>query len=280
MKNIEDKPAFAFRRAVETMCAGEPYSADASGDAELVKKLDGKTLYEKYYKNCVENVPVFIMYVGEAEIGEVAGYIEKYLPFCARGANLPRCTAHVPGGLRRLREITRADECSLVIGASHRMLENARERAAHSLFDVIVGGAAGRLFVNVREKEGLCYYCGTVSPGAKNVCFITCGTEHANAARAEEAILREFESAAHEGVSEEELEKAKKTLLLGLDSVGASPGALIRYMFLQALAAPGDVRDIAELRDLILSVTPRDILEITDTYVTELIYILDNEDND
>lgn len=273
---IENDSDFAFMRSLEIMCAGEPYATDAAGDKKLVKKLDGKTLYDVYYKYCLENAPVLISYVGEADIGEVAEYVEKYLPFAPRTGKIPECTVHRAGGFRRVREKTRSDECTVVIGASYAPCKTLRERVALALFDEIFGGASGRLFINVREKEGLCYFCSTVSPGVKNVYFIICGTEPANALRAEEAIRREFDLAANGLCSGGELDTAKKTLLRRVDNTGASPASISSNLIAQALAAPEERAGPEELRAIIRSVTAQEIAAITKTMQTELVYTLED----
>lgn len=48
-----------------------------------------------------------------------------------------------------------------------------------------------KLFVNVREKESLCYYCSARYDVYKGTMLIDCGVEPENTERAKQAILEQ-----------------------------------------------------------------------------------------
>ncbi len=51
---------------------------------------------------------------------------------------------------------------------------------------------SSKLFQNVREKQGLCYYCDSAFSWVNNAMFIESGVETENLERAEEAILAQL----------------------------------------------------------------------------------------
>ncbi|HCA71536.1 MAG TPA: insulinase family protein, partial [Ruminococcaceae bacterium] len=59
--------------------------------------------------------------------------------------------------------------------------------------NTIFGGTPnGKLFLNVREKMSLCYYCGSGYHAASGLLFVQSGVEFANMAKAEKAILEQL----------------------------------------------------------------------------------------
>ena len=58
---------------------------------------------------------------------------------------------------------------------------------------VLGGSATSRLFRNVREKQSLCYYCGSAAQRATGVMMIDSGVEPGKEQQAEAAILAELE---------------------------------------------------------------------------------------
>lgn len=86
---------------------------------------------------------------------------------------------------------------------------------AKKLLAVILGGnMSSRMFLNIREAHGLCYSISTTTD-----CYTDCGTVSTHAGvdiprvnQAIYAIRKEYESAAREGITASELEKAKSFL--------------------------------------------------------------------
>jgi predicted Zn-dependent peptidase len=80
---------------------------------------------------------------------------------------------------------------------------------------VFGGGMAGRLFVGLRDKEGLAYSTGAVYPSRARPSFIVAylGTAPANVGRAEQGLRRELQRIRDEPPSIEEVARAKAYLL-------------------------------------------------------------------
>ena len=59
---------------------------------------------------------------------------------------------------------------------------------------VLGGSATSRLFRNVREKQSLCYYCGSAAQRATGVMMIDSGVEPGKEQQAEAAFIAELEA--------------------------------------------------------------------------------------
>lgn len=91
--------------------------------------------------------------------------------------------------------------------------------------------ATSRLFLNVREKQSLCYYCGSRFLSGSACMMVDSGVEPANAAKAEAAILAELQQIVAGPITEEELENARKGLLSGLASVGDNLSSIENWYY-------------------------------------------------
>lgn len=101
------------------------------------------------------------------------------------------------------------------------------------------GSATSRLFLNVREKQSLCYYCGSRFASATACMMVDSGVEPANAQKAEQAILKELAQLVKGPIRPEELEDARRSLLSGLASVGDSLASLENWYYTEILRAAG-----------------------------------------
>src|SRR5581483_4594316 len=80
---------------------------------------------------------------------------------------------------------------------------------------VLGGGMSGRLFTELRDRQGLAYSLGTLTPSRTDpgpiVSYLATSAD--NVAAAEAGMLREIERLRTTDVSEPELERAKGYLL-------------------------------------------------------------------
>ncbi len=276
---IENKPSFALKRARDILCQGEPFAVDAGGEIERVEKLTGAELLEAH-SNILNNAPIFITYSGEAENEYVVECIKKHLPFSPRKMWLPSPVFHTKrDNIIKITEKMDMEQSVLILGFACKMPNGPMDRAILSVYDEIFGGSSSsKLFMNVREKEGLCYYCSSYPSGRKNVLFVSCGLEPNNEDIAIQAIYREIEAMKQGDFSEEELTNAKNAIIRSIQGLGGSLSGLNGYMLGQALLE--DSVSLEENLKLITEVTKEDVVAFAKTVSPELEYILTAEDFD
>ncbi len=112
--------------------------------------------------------------------------------------------------------------------------EDERRYAAALLSAILGGGASSRLFRRVRDEEGLCYaiysFSGSTEKEGLFGVYAACSRE--NEKKALETAVREIVRIREEGVSREELERAKEknrtSLLLSMESTGSRASYMAR----------------------------------------------------
>jgi predicted Zn-dependent peptidase len=111
------------------------------------------------------------------------------------------------------RDIQQANICLAMPGISHSDPE--QDVVTARMMTAILGGSmSSRLFISVRERQGLCYSVSASLDMAADVgsLIVYTGTDPSKAAKAVSSIITEMEMMVADGVSAEELEKGRAML--------------------------------------------------------------------
>ncbi len=193
-------------------------------------------------------------------------FLELLQPVLAR---LPKGTAHAPGKLARTRPFIlntpRKDlqQANLVLGfpaPDHRSPDRA---AAHLLSHVLGGGMASRLFMELRERRGLCYQVGSyLSPYADTGALqITASCAPAQLRELVQRTAVECARIRDRGVAADELERAKLQARTGLVFSQESSSSRMFSLAHQTLHH-GELRSLDQQMAEIEAVTPSDVLRV------------------
>ncbi|MEF8847175.1 MAG: pitrilysin family protein [Candidatus Paceibacterota bacterium] len=116
------------------------------------------------------------------------------------------------------------DQTHMILGTRGYNLFDS-ERFAQSLLAIMLGGnMSSRLFIEVREKRGLCYYikCSSETKTDSGYLAVKAGLDHNEISQAIDVILNEFKEIKQGNFSKSELQKAKDYLkgntILNLES--------------------------------------------------------------
>ena len=137
-------------------------------------------------------------------------------------------------------------------------------RFALGILDTIFGGSvSSRLFREVREKRGLAYSVGSYTHEFVDGGFVAMyvGTRADNVAEACEIIGRELVRLSDEGVSDDELARAKEhvkgRMVLGLEATSARMGRLARGVMFDV-----PLLSLDEMLDRVDAVTADEVAEL------------------
>lgn len=164
----------------------------------------------------------------------------------------------------------KTDQAHLAVGFRGLRLADPDRYTAAVLGTILGGGMSSRLFVNVREKRGLCYYIR-----ADHESYLDTGTLAASAGvdlkRIDEAIkviLLEFAQIAKEKVDDRELKKAKE-YIKGKVILSWEDSRTVALSYGSDELMEGRVRPLGEYLKLIDEVTAEDVHRLSQFLVTE-----------
>ena len=201
----------AMRR---TLFGETGYGLDSLGTEESVEKISAADLKSFHRAFATPNNCVLAIY-GDVKANNVKAAVEKAFANWATNKNSEfRIQNSELSEIRRVEQIRDKKQAVLVVGFQGTTLFDA-DRYALELIQESCSDLGSRLFLRVREKLGLAYYVGAqnfmgVAPGY--FAFYT-GTEPAKAGLVEKELLREAELLRTEGLSAEELKRAKAKVI-------------------------------------------------------------------
>jgi zinc protease len=197
------------------------YGLDALGTEESVGKISAGNLKAFHQKLAVPNNCVLAIY-GDVKAGDVRAAVEKAFGNWKQAGRVTPCapsngsqgTAIPTNEIKRVEEFRDKKQAVLVIGYTGTTMDS-EDRYALDVLQECCSDLGSRLFLRIREQLGLAYYVGAqnlagLAPGY--FAFYT-GTEPAKAAQVETELLKEAELLRTEGLTAEELKRAKAKII-------------------------------------------------------------------
>lgn len=271
---INNKTAYARTRCVEIMCEGEAYAVDHGGDLEDVNALTPEVLW-KAYKSLLASAKIEMFYVGRKGEEEVASLCKSYLQFAPREAVFPKTIlGSLPKESRTVTEQMRISQCKMTLGFRTEYALQEGNFPAMALFNEIFGGSPNsRLFMNVREKQSLCYYCSSFPDGLKGLLMVVSGIEQKNKQKTLDAVLEQLEDLKQGHIDPSELENARLSLRNGYREITDSPAAIASW-YLGRIStgrydAPEDAITAME------QVTAEDVVKVANSIRLDTVYFLE-----
>ena len=111
------------------------------------------------------------------------------------------------------------------------------DAAAYWMFQTLYGGStSSKLFLNVREKQSLCYYASAQFIASKGIMMVNSGIENDKFAVARDEILRQLDACREGDITDAEIDGARRTLTTNWGAMLDDPLTLERYWLGQAAA--------------------------------------------
>ena len=262
----DNKDTYATNRLLEEMFKEEPYGLYKFGNIEEIDNITSEKLYEKY-KELIKNAEKHLYIVGDVENLNIQEYhideeeikITKEFPIKEKLEE------------KIVKEQIDITQGKLVIGLN----TPNKNREIIALYNTILGkGANSKLFLNVREKEGLAYSAGSTYLKRNNAIIISTGIEVSKYNKAVEVIKKQLKDMQEGNITEKEIKDAKQFINAGLNLINESSENMIEYTFDKELY--NEEIDIEKYRKSIEKITKEDIVEIAKKINIDTIYFLGN----
>lgn len=207
---FNDKRLYSLERCKELMFSDEAYSVGEMGDRETLQSFDAKNLFD-FYQKVLNDSYVVVTYVGKKGNDSAKDLADR---FAAREDAMPiTLICNKVDAVREVVEPMELNQSKLNLGFRLGATAQANPVACR-LFNVLYGGSAtSKLFMNVRERLSLCYYCSSQVDRFKNVMLVSSGIEAAKYEEARKEIEAQLAAVASGDFSDAELEDAKMYLI-------------------------------------------------------------------
>ena len=269
-----DKRTYARQRCEAIMCADEPYGVNRYGGKEDIARVERPALTAAW-KRLLDTAKIELMVLGDCAPAPVyEGFRAAFETLGSR--KTADCTTKVVRSAEKVNTVTEKMDVAqgkLVMGFRTGTATPDEEVPATRLMAALFGGTPNsKLFLNVREKLSLCYYCSASYNSMKGIMLVQSGVEVKNMERAKEEILRQLDEVKQGNFDESEVEAAKMSLCNSYRTLSDSLGGLENWYLSQTFASHSQQPEEAAAQ--INAVTRQEIIDAANRVTLDTVYCL------
>ena len=274
---------YAKYRFLRAMLGDAPGGFPIGGEVSQVETYNSKILVE-HHKKILESAPFEFFYCGTADAERIIELIEKYFGNIG-GSREPvdYDPLLVAGEAKKLEESGEYRQGNLLVGFRTATRLADKEYYATEVMNQIYGESpSSKLFMNVREKKSLCYFCGSHYDEEKGILVVGCGIDNSAYSEALSEILSQLEELKNGNITDDDILVAKESLESDCREAEDNPVDYENFGRVERLF--GGPADIEEYRRGIMSVSREDIIAAAGRLTLDTVYFLkgdlEGEDGD
>ncbi|MBO5556483.1 MAG: insulinase family protein [Oscillospiraceae bacterium] len=278
---INEKRSYATFRCIEEMCCYEDFAVSRLGGESECQAIRYQKL-SKHYRALLQSSPVEVFYCGRAPEHQVVAALQNALMTLPRGELEEDIGTDVRMNAleespRFVEETLDVTQGKLVMGFRLGDCMEDPDLAALYVFNALYGGSStSKLFMNVRERMGLCYYASSAVDTHKGLLLVASGIAFDKLDAAREEILAQLDAIRRGEITDEEMTSARSGVASDLRSIVDGQGELEGFYLSQALdGADYEPLEMAELAEM---VTKDQVQAIARGVECDMIYFLRGED--
>lgn len=268
-----EKRLYAVMQMQQIMFAGDPYRINPKGTKETLLAATPESVTAAWHRMLRES-KMLVTVVGSTDPEAACAALRRRLEGVER-AYQPMPTPHFVARCEQVKDVRESEKIrqgKLVLGFRVDMRpDDPLAPAMRSFCDVFGGGPYSKLFMNVREKMSLCYYCSARFARQNSHIFIQCGCEEENMDKAVAEILHQLEMI-RDGDCKAELESSRIAMIDALDGVADTPNGLENWYAARLL--DDDFRTPAQVAEETRSVTVEQLQECAGRLSLDTVYRL------
>ena len=276
--------SYAMDRCRKLMFGSEPCGIPLYGSEEEVMSVTPEEL-TAYWKEFYQNLSLHAFYVGASDVENVVDAFVKGFaveevapkPIEKNTPTIPLTdVASIPRRAEELRvcEDLPVHQSALVFGLRTPAAVQDEDFFAVALYNELLGSSSpvSKLFINVREKLGLCYSCFSAYNAYKAALTVCCSLEDDRREEAEAEIRRQLASLAAGDISDAEWQAAQQSMANAYRQLSDSPSAMEVYFLGRALAGVSISPEEGSAR--IASLTREDVVRVAKQMTVDTVFVL------
>lgn len=267
---LNDKRAYAIAKGVSLAFRGEPAEARCYGTKETASAVTPAGAYSAYC--CIlENAQVEIIFVSAEEDPRVEKMMSSGFSAIDRHPVSVEFISHSPLKPEPVTESEEFDvkQCKMVLSFK----TDTDDVFALKLFGIMFGELpTSKLFLNVREKLSLCYYCSCRTSFVKGSLMVDSGIERENIDKTKAEILHQLDEMQNGNFTDDDIEKALLAIDNSMNQVGDTPTSYSGWYFERF--CEGNIITPAERMEKFRSVTKERIIAAARSMKLDSVYLM------
>lgn len=272
---INDKRVFAFKRSAGVIFENEPCAVNAKGEKSYAEKIDSPAAYAQY-KELLRTAQIEVTFVGAQEHDEVKAAFADAFSSMEReyaGDNHSQLSP-VKSEVRHVTERYDVAQSKMVMAFK----SDCKNVQAMKLMNSVFGGTPfSRLFMNVREKLSLCYYCSSGYNDKKGVVFVDSGVENVNIEKARDEIINQLDAVCRGEFTDEDMHNSRLAIINSLRGVNDSAASISDWYLRQSYN--GTAFSPEQEIDMLCKVRREDIIEAAKSLKLDTVYVLTGKED-
>lgn len=266
-----DKRRWSLIRLEEEMYNENDYGNSVYGNIEDIQKVTEETLYD-YYKEFLKTSEVRVVVVGNLDGYDNLEETLKY-NFLVNDVIIEKEDIKNREEFRKIEEYEKLNQSVLCMGLRVRNT-NKDLVPAVTVYNSILGTTpASKLFQNVREKESLAYFAKSQYNKYINAIYIYSGINLSNVEKATSVISKQLEDMKTGNITVEEINTAKKNIILTYKALSDSKTTLARTMLANSIYSEEGL-NIEKFINDVEKVTIEDVISVAKDVEINTIYLL------
>ena len=210
----EDTPMYRAGWDFELLLYGDcPLGWDTIGTEEVIRSVTQKD-FQQHKDDLYTPDNLVVTFGGNIDPKKAMKLSEQHFGSIA-GRKAKAFAPHKKFGDKRVWLRTKKTEQSHLVLGVPGVASQHPDHFAHKLLSIILGGnMSSRMFLNIREAKGLCYYIATETDGYLDAGSLStrAGVDQSRLHEAIRLILNEYSVCRSKGIDQEELTRAKEYL--------------------------------------------------------------------
>ena len=239
--SFNDKTEYAQQRCIEEMCRGESIAMSAFGDPAYFDAVDAGQLLD-FHRGLLESNRIDVFVSGDFDPEYMQATFEGFINWERREPDSvvqPRIKPFL-GPAREIFEFQELQQAQMVLGYRTSILYGMEDYPALVLLNLVLGGdGQSRLFKQLREEEGLCYYAASHVEALSGLLFVVAAIESATYHRAKTIVERQIESLRRGYIENYEIDSARSLLQARLLGLAEDREAFFRFQLREDLIGGG-----------------------------------------
>lgn len=279
----DDKVNYAQLRLIDEMCAGETFQIHSQGYEEDLEDITPTNLYEAYKAFITEDI-LDLYVLGDFDHNEVTGIIESTMTkennqVTETAEEIQENVTHVkrdkPQEIIERQDIQQA---KLHLGYRTYTAYKDADFPALLVFNGILGAfPSSKLFVNVREKNGLAYYVASAFDNYTGLLYIYSGVAAEDYEKARQIIEQQIEAVQSGEFTEAEIEETKGMIINQIIESMDDAQGLIELLYQNVLG--GSETSLDTLMEQINQVSKEDVVKMSKKVEEDTIFLLTREED-
>lgn len=272
---INNKRGYAISRASASAFKNEPVENPCYGTKEAADAVTSESAYASY-RDLIETAQVEVSFIASEDNPAVQERLMQEFSKLKRNSSENNFRSLSPSkkDTERVSEEFDVNQSKMVLVFK----TDFADRYALKIMNMIFGETpVSKLFMNVREKLSLCYYCASRIAYSKGALIVDSGVEKENIQKAEEEILRQLDEIKNGNFTDEEMQNALLSVDNALSAVGDTPSSYSSWYFDRL--CDGEFLTPEQVMEKYRAVSREDIIRAAESLKLDTVYLMLNKED-